>query len=97
MHSPGEDVEDTAEPEEKLDLHQTVNGVEIIVQWDYERNIYVIYFPGLQVGSPKAHQHKIDDQIKLVGKDADEARRIFDQAVEDARNFDDVYTIYASI
>jgi hypothetical protein len=75
---------------------ETVNGVEIVVEWDNGYDDYVIYFPQIEIGEA-ASEKGVHDQVLRITRKPDVAKLVFDYARQLAKKEPDVYKIYKRV
>lgn len=75
---------------------ETINGVEIIVEWDERYDDYVIYLPDINLGR-EAKDQGIYDQVIRITRKPDVAKQVFDYARQLAEKEPDPYKIYKKI
>lgn len=81
--------------EEKFHQKETINGIEISVGWDDGHRKYVMYFP--QVAFTEGEERGVYDQIIKISEDAEEAKKVFEYAEEQAAREKDVYNVYKKV
>lgn len=70
---------------------ETVNGVEMSVYYDnLSYHEFCLYFPQIEIGKDP----DVQDQVIILSQNEDEARMLFDRAVELAEELGDPYEVY---
>ena len=72
---------------------ETVNGVEIVVEWDEGYDDYVIYLPQIELGKEEG----VHDQVIRLTRKPEVAKQIFDFATKEAEKTKNVYNLFRSV
>ena len=80
------------ESQEKFLAKETINGINISVGWDQGYMDYTIYLPQIEVGHPG-----IPDQVIRISEEAEDAKKVFEFAKNEAGNSEDVYDLYHKV
>lgn len=71
----------------------TINGVEIIVEWDNDYDDYVVFFPQIDAGKVEG----VFDKLIRITRRPEVAKQIFEYTSELAKTEKDVYKIYKQV
>lgn len=74
-------------------LHAKVNGIDIQVRWDAGYGDYVVHLPQIFVGSDRAKESGVVDEILRVSDCAETAKSVFKKATELASTAVDAYAL----
>jgi len=79
--------------EEKYREETEVNGINIIASYDTGYQDYVLYFPQIPVGE-ESSEKGVHDQLFRIDNNPENAKKVFDYAVKEAKNESDIYELY---
>lgn len=73
-----------------------INGLYFSVCWDKKYNDYTIYFPEMEL-KDKAREKKIFDNVLIISKNPETAKKVFDFTKQAAQQEEDVYKLYKMV